>query len=62
VQDFGARSGLFVTVSVGVVDIDLTEPRDPTAFLSQADDALFEAQRTGRNRVVAFDPEMHHAV
>jgi diguanylate cyclase (GGDEF)-like protein len=61
VQDFGAYSGLFVTVSVGVVDIDLSEPREPTTFLAQADDALFEAQRTGRNRVVAFDPEMHHA-
>lgn len=62
VQDLGARSGLFFTVSVGVVDIDLTEPEAPTTFLAQADDALFEAQRTGRNRVVAFDPEMHHAV
>jgi PleD family two-component response regulator len=40
----------------------LTEPPDPAAFLAQADDALFEAQRTGRNRVVAFDPEMHRAV
>jgi diguanylate cyclase (GGDEF)-like protein len=62
VQDFGDYSRLYMTVSVGVVEIDVTEALDPEDFVAQADEALYEARRTGRNRVVAFDPEMHHGL
>ncbi|HEX8236037.1 MAG TPA: hypothetical protein VF600_08780 [Abditibacteriaceae bacterium] len=42
--------------------IGLTVPHESTIFLAQFYDALFEAQRTGRDRVLAFDPEMNHAL
>jgi diguanylate cyclase (GGDEF)-like protein len=43
-----------ITVSLGVTTIGPAEARrDPAAWLARADAALYEAKRTGRNRVVA---------
>lgn len=44
------------TVSIGVAAVDLTID-DPSAALKVADDALYVAKQSGRNRVVAGPPE-----
>jgi diguanylate cyclase (GGDEF)-like protein len=47
-----SRGGL--TVSIGVVSLDLDHPpADPEVLLSRADAALYAAKALGRNRVVA---------
>ncbi len=58
VESRGAQSDVPLTVSLGVVDVDPAASHDPAQLLAQADEALFEAKRTGRNRIVTFDPEM----
>jgi len=49
-QVFGAPATLFVTVSVGVACFAVEYPT-PEALLAAADSALYEAKRSGRNRV-----------
>ncbi|MEE9334136.1 MAG: diguanylate cyclase [Granulosicoccaceae bacterium] len=45
-----------ITVSVGIAGIDANdEAIEGKALLINADDALYEAKKTGRNRVVNFD-------
>ena len=41
-----------VTISVGIVAVVPGADNDPAGFLKAADDALYEAKRGGRNRVV----------
>ena len=41
-----------LTMSVGVSTLPLTESRDEDEFLSRADEALYEAKREGRDRVI----------
>ena len=50
-------SGLKITVSLGVSSID-SEPVSPSELLSQADKALYEAKRRGRDRVVCHSEEI----
>ncbi|GGI07097.1 putative bifunctional diguanylate cyclase/phosphodiesterase [Egicoccus halophilus] len=45
-----------ITLSVGVTTT--TDGTDPAALLTQADTALYEAKRRGRNRVEVFDPAL----
>lgn len=45
--------GRCVTVSVGVAHASAQTGQDPAALLAQADEALYEAKRKGRNRVVS---------
>lgn len=45
-------SGLRTTVSVGVACVAAGEPWEVASVLERADRALYEAKRTGRNRVV----------
>jgi len=40
------------TISLGVAQIDFANPGPPTELIRRADENLYEAKRTGRNRVV----------
>ena len=50
-------SGFHVTVSLGVSSLE-SEPANPSELLSQADKALYEAKRRGRNVVVCHSEEI----
>ena len=58
VESWGVENKMPVTASIGMVDVDSHAAHEYSYLLGQADEALYEAKRTGRNRVVAFDPEM----
>ena len=47
-----------VTVSVGLAFSDSPDGRSYEQLISQADSALYEAKRTGRNRAVVWHPGM----
>jgi two-component system chemotaxis response regulator CheY len=43
-----------VTISIGVASLQEVTPRTPEALLQRADQALYRAKRSGRNRVEMF--------
>jgi diguanylate cyclase (GGDEF)-like protein len=43
-----------VTISVGVASVPAPSIRDALEFISAADQMLYEAKRSGRNRVCAW--------
>lgn len=49
------RSGIseYVTVSLGVASLVLTDNQSPTQLVELADKALYQAKNTGRNRIVS---------
>jgi diguanylate cyclase (GGDEF)-like protein len=51
----GARAGKTVTISLGVATFAPTNEATPAALVAAADQALYEAKRQGRNRVVAAE-------
>lgn len=63
VRVYGGAS-IDMTISAGVSGVDSTTNRVTLENLvREADDALYEAKRTGRNRAVVFNPKMgeeHH--
>jgi PleD family two-component response regulator len=48
----GAAS--FLTISCGCMVADAINAEDPESLLGQADAALYQAKREGRNRVVIY--------
>ena len=44
-----------ITISVGVAAVPSASIRDATEFISAADQMLYEAKRTGRNRVCLWN-------
>ncbi len=57
IQNYDFQSiakGLVVTVSIGLTQYSSPEPIEET--LTRSDAALYQAKRTGRNRVITFDP------
>ena len=54
--DFDGGS-LTVTASFGLAGLEPTQPADFNRLVSQADEALYAAKRTGRNRIeIAASP------
>jgi two-component system chemotaxis response regulator CheY len=52
------RTNLNLRASLGVTSTSLAMPPSLEALVRQADEALYQAKREGRDRVVVFDPGM----
>ncbi|MCG6534433.1 MAG: GGDEF domain-containing protein, partial [Syntrophales bacterium LBB04] len=50
----GINHAIKITVSIGVTDLD-EQVIDSQSLIERADEALYEAKRTGRNKVVAHN-------
>lgn len=48
-----------LTVSIGVSCSDVEKHEDPLALITAADQALYQAKRAGRNRVRAYESNIH---
>lgn len=53
-----ARDGMRATVSVGICQYDPTRFRGRREFFAAADEALYEAKRTGKNRAVLWTEKL----
>jgi diguanylate cyclase (GGDEF)-like protein len=55
IQHEGSQVGPTITVSVGVAIADPSSGRSLTGAIQAADEALYEAKQSGRNRVIFKD-------
>ncbi len=62
VEHGAANAGPVVTVSIGVGVVEPALNRTPHGAIQLADEALYEAKRTGRNRVVVRGLEQYRAL
>jgi PleD family two-component response regulator len=51
-MDWGEHEGLTITASFGVTDLQRAASPDGQSLVESADQALYEAKRAGRDRVV----------
>lgn len=58
----GSKVSPIITVSIGLATVSASESDNSATLVSQADQALYAAKRTGKNRVCtfAYDPEDNH--
>lgn len=54
-----SKSSAAVTISIGIGYVEPTRGRQPVGALQLADQALYEAKRSGRDRVVFMDQAAH---
>ena len=59
IEHRGSRTAPRVTISVGVAAIQPTTDRTPRGALQLADQALYKAKVSGRNRVEVMDEDQH---
>ncbi len=52
----GSKGTFHVTVSIGVASVDFARHGSLDALVSEADNALYQAKRGGRNRVCVYSP------
>ncbi len=56
-QVTSAAGKLSMTVSIGVASLMITSATEKEVLLARADEALYQAKRSGRNKVVAYQQE-----
>jgi PleD family two-component response regulator len=49
-----------ITVSVGIASYGHEEDQSPTQLIEMADKALYQAKRTGRNKVIEYSPALRN--